>query len=112
MNSPTAFQKLYDFYLKLYVDVKALEKRDRFPWGERCLEYALDALEWAAAAQFTPRQRKADLLIKLSARIDMLKILLRLGHDLKIIDAKKYAARSAELVEAGNLTGKWLQSIS
>lgn len=51
------------------------------------------------------------LLQKSSETIDMIKIYLRLGNDLKILDEKKYISREFEILEVGKMIGGWKKSV-
>lgn len=111
MNTAPAFQKSYDFYKKLYVDLRQIPKRDRFTWGEKCEHLAIDILRDIAKAKYSSKAEKASYLKPASDSLDLLKIFLRLGYDLKIIDQKKYILRQTELQEIGSMVGGWLKSV-
>ena len=105
------FQKTYDFYKHFYEDLKAIPKRDRFAWGERTETIALELLTLSMTAGYMARLEKLSTVRTLSTRIDLLKILIRLGNELRILDHKKYLARTGELIEIGKMTGGWLKSL-
>lgn len=65
----------------------------------------------AAKAGASSRENKRRAVAELSECIDALKILLRLGDDLNILDHKRYIARSGELLEIGKMVGGWLKSL-
>ena len=111
MNSTPAFQKSYDFYKHLYLDLRQIPKRDRFTWGERCETLAMDLLSRLSKATYAPRQIQRSSLLEASDLIDRLKIYLRLGSDLKILDQKKYLSRTGELIELGKMVGGWLKTV-
>ena len=112
MEQTPIFQKSYDFYKHLYENLRTISKRERFTWGERCEKYALDILLLAMRASTKPKFEKRAYVVELSDRIDSLKVLLRLGDDLRILDHKKYIARSGELIEIGKMAGGWMKSLS
>lgn len=105
------FQKLYDFYKNLYVNLRSIKKLDRYTWGEKCDKLALDSLSLVAKAGYLPKTQKWPILRELSFNVDLLKIYLRLGRELEILEQTKYLWREKELVEIGKLTGGWLKSI-
>lgn len=111
MQQTVVFQQSYDFYKHLYLNLRGIPKRDRFTWGERCEGLALRILLTAMQAETTIRANKKEPLAQLSRDVDALKIFLRLGHDLNILDQKKYLTRSAELVSIGKMVGGWLKSL-
>ncbi len=112
MASTLAFQKSYDFYKNLYINLRKVPKRDRYTWGERCEVLALDLVQTFARAEFLPKGQKRLLLIHASETTDMLKIYLRLGIDLHIIDMKTLVARQGNLQEIGKMLGGWIKDIS
>jgi hypothetical protein len=105
------FQKSYDFYKHLYVNLKQIPKRDRYTWGERCETMALEMISALAKATYAPRPQKQTLIRQASAFVDLLKIYLRLGFDLRVLDQKKYLARQGELQEMGKMLGGWMRSL-
>ena len=111
MDTIPAFQKAYDFYKNLYLNLRQIPKQDRFTWGERCEETALEILRDVAQATYATSERKRSLLIQTKRNIDMAKIYLRLGSDLRILDQKKYVLRQDELQELGKMVGGWVKSI-
>lgn len=108
MTSET-FQKTYDFYKHLYVNLRAISKRDRFTWGNQTDQLALHALSLSAKASYLPKPEKNEVLRNMSTDVDLLKIFLRLGFDLRILDEKKYIARQGELQEIGKMLGGWMK---
>ena len=111
MHSTAAFQKSYDFYKHLYLNLRQVPKRDRYTWGERCEVLAIDLLSKITKATFAPRHIQRSVLLEASEYIDRLKIYLRLGSDLKILDRKKYFSRTEELIELGKMVGGWLKTV-
>ncbi|MBI4098589.1 MAG: four helix bundle protein [Candidatus Magasanikbacteria bacterium] len=109
MDQSLAFQKTYEFYKELYTTLRQISKRDRFTWGERCETMALDLLRAIAKTNYAAKMKRRALLTEASDLLDMLKLYIRLGHDLKIINPQKYLARQAELQEIGKLVGGWLR---
>ncbi|MEK7481618.1 MAG: four helix bundle protein [Patescibacteria group bacterium] len=109
MSSPLAFQKSYDFYKELYITLRGIAKRDRFTWGERCESMALELIQSINNATYAPKTAQRNLLLQASETVDMLKIYLRLGHDLGIINQQKLIARQTELHIIGNLVGGWIK---
>lgn len=106
-----AFQKIYDFYKNLYGNLRSINKLDRYTWGEKCDNLSLNILSLAAKADYLPKTQKIPTVRELSSKIDLLKIFLRLGYELKIIDQKKYLWREKELAEIGKIIGGWLKTL-
>lgn len=111
MEPTKIFKDTYDFYTHLYQNLSTIPKRERFTWGERCETIALEALALSAKADYLARNEKRLAVRALSFQIDLLKIFLRLGSDLKILDYKKYLARSGELILIGKMVGGWFKTL-
>ena len=109
MNQSLSFQKSYDFYKELYITLRGIAKRDRFTWGERCETMALDLVSLVAKATYAPKIKQRKLLLQAGETVDMLKIYLRLGHDIGIINQQKLITRQTELHSIGNLIGGWIK---
>jgi len=54
---------------------------------------------------------KLSLLNQVSNKIDLLRILIRLAHDIKNIDQKKYLNLQSHLDEIGRMLGGWMKNI-
>lgn len=70
----------------------------------------LDVLEEIILASNLSRQEKLPVLKQTSSKIDLLKILLRLGKDLKVIDNKNYISFENDLSEIGKMLGGWIKA--
>ncbi len=51
-----------------------------------------------------------QLLEKASQKLDLLKVLIRLTKDLKILDNKKYLEIQKRIREIGKMLGGWIKS--
>ncbi len=109
MQQTTIFQKTYDFYKHFYDNLRRIPKRDRFTWGEKCENIALESLSLAAKSSYLFGKEKYPVARELSFKMDLLKIMLRLGHELKIINDQVYIEREKELLEIGRMVGGWLK---
>jgi four helix bundle protein len=111
MNTTPVFQKSYDFYKQLYINLRQIPKRDRFTWGEKCDEMAICLIKSIAESEFSQPQQKRLLLKDASRTVDLLKIYIRLGFELRILDQKKYISIQNELQEIGKMLGGWIKSV-
>ena len=111
MEPTKIFKDTYDFYTHLYQNLTTIPKRERFTWGQRCETIALEALTLSAKADYLGRNEKRIAVRALSFQIDLLKIFLRFGSDLKILEYKKYLARSGELIAIGKMIGGWIKTL-
>lgn len=77
--------------------------------GQKIDNTALEILEAITLAGISS-QNKLNLLEKASQKLDLLKILIRLADDLKILDNKKYLEIQQKIQEIGKMLGGWIKS--
>ena len=111
MNTTPVMQKNFDFYKQLYITLRNIPKRDRYTWGEKCEHLAIQILADLAKASFLPKYKKRQLILEASTTLDLLKIFLRLGHELKILNRKQYIIHQGELQTMGKMIGGWLKTV-
>ena len=104
-------QKTYELYKTMHGYQRSIPKLERFTLWQKCENSALTVLEGLLQVGYVPLERSADLLTKVSAHVDMLRVFLRLAHDTKTIDQKKYIAIQAITDEIGRMLGGWLKSL-
>jgi hypothetical protein len=109
MQQTAIFQKTYDFYKHFYDVLRRIPKRDRFTWGEKCENIVLESLMLATKSTYLFGKEKYPVARELSFKIDMLKIMLHLGNELKIIGQRVYLEEEKELLEIGRMVGGWLK---
>jgi len=106
------FSKLYTFYQTLSDTLLIFPKRKRYTIGQRLDQLALDIFELVISAGHATREHKMPILQQTSAKLDLLKILVRLSNDTKCLDNKRYQELSTQLVEIGRMLGGWIKSLS
>lgn len=104
-NEPEVVICLYDFYKTLYLEIHKWPKPERYNLGRIAEELTLEILEKALYAWRTNDKR--DLLFQANLKLQLLKIILRLAKDIKIIKLKKYLFLEKELFEIGRQIGNW-----
>jgi len=105
------FQKIYDFYKLFYLYIDHFPKKSREVLGQKIEQTILELLEAVSQASYTSPSEKIKDLKLASTKLDFLKILIRLTHELKIIDQKKYLSLETSLQEMGKMLGGWLRSL-
>ena len=73
------FKKSYDFFREFYVFELDFPKKDHYTIGQRCELYIIDILEGVIAAAQTEKTRKLEILERVSNRLDLLKVFIRLA---------------------------------
>lgn len=106
------FTKTYELYKFFYELLPILPKKDRYVLGSKCESVLLEILEGIIIATNLSKSEKLPILIKASTKLDVLKILFRLGKDLRIIERKKYLLLEASVQEIGKMLGGWIRSLA
>ena len=68
-------------------------------------------IELIIMAGYLPREQKLPSLQKVSIKLDLLKILLRLAIDTKCIDNNKYQQILSQTLEIGRMLGGWIKTV-
>lgn len=79
----------------------------RFLLGDRIEGHILDVMELLIQANYS--REKLDYLREDNLKIEVLRFLWRLSHDLKYLDKKRYEHVSRSLNEVGSLVGGWIK---
>lgn len=106
---PIIVLKTYDFYLGFYLEIKKWPKPDRYHLGERCENIIFTIFENLLIA--SRARYKQNSLFNANIKLQILKNLLRIAKDIKILSDKKYLFFQNQLFEIGNMLGGWLKSI-
>ena len=69
-------------------------------------------LELIILASNLSKKEKLPILRKASIKIDVLRVLFKLGKDLKIIENKKYISLENDINEIGKMIGGWIKTTS
>ena len=93
-----------------YGFLPSFPKKDRYTLGQKCELVLLELLEAIILASTLPKEEKLPVLQKASVKLDVIKVLFRLGKDIKILDTKKYVALEAPLQEIGRMLGGWIKT--
>lgn len=104
--------KLGVIYTAVYLIGPKLAKRDRYGIYLKIESICLDALGLSIEAALLSRQRKTVTLEMLKIKIELLKQLVRIAHEMRIIEQRRYIALSADLVEASKMVSGWLKYIN
>lgn len=100
----------YDLYKSLHGLRNLVPKADRHTLWQRIESLVLGIIEGMLLASQLPKDRKLPHLEHASAKLNLLRLLLRLAKDTKIIDLKKYAALQQSVDEVGRMLGGWIKS--
>jgi hypothetical protein len=87
--------------------VDSFPKNQRFVFGQRLADRAIDVLELLVEAAYSPR--KADLLSRANRDIEVLRWLVRLAKDRDLFTMRQYGFACKGLTECGRMLGGWLK---
>jgi len=104
------FQKTYELYKLFYQFTQHFPKKDRYTIGQKIECGILEVIEGIVTASQLSKSEKLPILQKTSIKLDLLKVLIRLSKDLKILDNKKYLALESYLQEIGKMLGGWIKA--
>ncbi len=77
--------------------------------GQKLDKISLEIFELISQIPLFPKEQKIEILIKISSKIDLLKILLRLANENKDLNIKSYLFLQEQLQEIGKMAGGWLK---
>ena len=104
---PPIVTKAYDFTQWLLPRVQDFPRSSRFILGDRLIATMLDILEGLVEASH--RCDKRAVLEEVRAKLDRLRMLIRLSKDLKLLNLKRYEHAAEAVTELGAMLGGWLK---
>jgi hypothetical protein len=103
---------VYDAYAGWNEILLKFPKAQRYTLGEACSRYLLNILEILLfAASLTNMIEKSEKLKDASAKLDTLKLLIRLAKDCKCITNVQYLKVESQLIDAGKMLGGWMKTL-
>ena len=108
MEAPVLLVKWHDLTGWVLDRVEAFPKSQRFVFGQRLGNHVLDVMELLVEAAYT--RDKTGLLRTASRKMEVLRWLLRLCHERRLLAQKQYLHASSLLVECSRMCGGWLRS--
>jgi hypothetical protein len=102
---------MYEAYAVWHELLLKFPKSERYTLGETCANRMLETIELIlAAAAISDHRDKLISLHRASAKIDALKLLVRLAKDCKCISNAQYLDLTSRLLETGKMLGGWIKS--
>lgn len=87
-------------------------KIKRYTLGQKIDDTALDIFELIFKGGVVDKGHKLEILQNVSAKLDLLKMLVRLAKDQKAISTKAYLDLQAYLQEIGKMLGGWIKYLN
>jgi hypothetical protein len=85
-------------------------KSQRFVLAKWVQDTACEVYELLIEARKTPTGQRHAVLHRADIKLEMLRLHLRLCHELGLLKAGQYRHASAQVVEVGKLLGAWIKS--
>ncbi len=103
--------KAYDFYKLFSLYLGSFPKAKKYTLGQKIDSITLEVIELIIVAGYLPREQKLVYLQKVSVKVDLLKLLLRLASETKCLDNNKYQQLTSQLLEIGKMLGGWIKTV-
>lgn len=104
-------RKCYDLYKTFHGLRDLVSKADRYTLWKRAENLILDILEEILLASEISKPEKLPHLKRVSAKLNMLRLFLRLTKDTKVLDIKKCLQLQEIVDEIGRMLGGWMKSL-
>jgi hypothetical protein len=89
----------------------SVPKQDRYSVWLRVENTSLDLTELLFEATALYKSEMLPVLDKASIKLNLLRVLIRLSHETKAIDGKKYTTMQQQIDEVGRMLGGWMRSL-
>lgn len=101
------FVRWLEFLAWLLPATEKFPKRVRFTFADRINNLALDIVEDLVEARYS--RDKQSLLKRVNLRLEKLRVLLRLCHQLQYLPHQGYEHAARELNQVGRMLGGWIK---
>jgi len=101
--------KLCEFYKTIYTGSRKVNKRDRFGIYLKIENLCLEIIDLGTTAALESKTNKFPILNTVRIKIEILKRLIRISHELNIIDQKRYIRLEADLQELSKMANGWIK---
>jgi len=102
---------IYKMYVSFAPLLYRYPKLYRYTLGEAIEKNIISLLELIFEANALPRPLRETPLIKANAKCEMLKLLIRMSFELKLVEDTQYFQLSANLREVGKMLGGWIKFV-
>jgi four helix bundle protein len=104
--------KLCEFYKKIYLVSSKIPKKDRFGIYSKIENICIDIIILIITAALENKNNKLSLLNSARIKIETLKRLIRIIHELNIIKRKDYIDLEFNLQEISKMTNGWIKYLT
>ncbi len=106
------FHKIYELNKWLDSHHSRIPKAKRYTLWQKCDNTALNLLELLIETGGSEESARQNLLHQMSYKLDLLKVLMRLAKETRIITIEQYVEVESLLHEIGKMLGGWLKFVS
>ena len=104
LHKITGLYKLFHKCLILF------PKHEKYTLGQKIENTILETLELILLAAYSSIYKK-EILRKANNKIDFLKYLIRIAHEINLIKLKHYVMLEQIIIEIGKMLGGWRKSV-
>ncbi len=105
------FKKTYDLYKEFYTCLKSFPKQDKYSLGEKCNLILIEILGHLLEISNLSGLEKISCLGKISVKLNLFRVYIRLAKDIKVLENKKYILIQEMVDEIGRMLGGWIRKI-
>ncbi len=105
------FQKVYDFLLWIKPTVQRFAKVHKYSLGIQLENEVIELLKAITRANFK-KGNKRSFIEECVVHFEIIKILIRMAKDFKLLSIKQYEFAAKKLEEIGKLLGGWYKRFS
>ncbi len=109
-DTPIVLVKWYDWTKWLLERVDSFPKNQRFIFGQRLADRSIRVLEILVEASYC--SHKVVMLAEANRQVEVLRWLVRLAKDRKLLTVRQYGFACKGLTECGRMIGGWLKQAS
>lgn len=103
-------KKSLDLYKLFYSFKNYVPRPDRYLLWQKCEDVIMKIVEETLTASQINSSKRVEILEKISINLNLIRILFRLTHEIKILDNKKYIKLAELTDEIGKMLGGWLKA--
>ncbi len=104
--------RVSEFYRQIYFLSGRIDKRNKFGIWLKIENSCLETLRLIIKASLTGKISKLPLLDSARTEIEVLKRLLTITHEIKVIQIKNYLQLESDLQEISKMTNGWIKYLA
>ncbi len=101
--------QLLVLYESVHTLVFSFPKYERYSLGEKMQETILSAMELAVIANGSNKYEKEKILLRANAKIELLKVLVRIALNCKMLETRHYIETQRRIQEIGKMIQGWIR---